>query len=131
MRRSLIGCTAALTLAAGGVAAAPALAATLSGPTQLHVLQQVTYKATGLPSGDYALTIERHPNGATCVAYMASRRQASGTELFHGSLPDGMQCVRDGQTFSTGVPAGDYRVHVRANSGTGHAEASLSVRVVK
>jgi len=54
----------------------------------------------------------------------------SGAELFHGSLPDGMQCVRDGRRTSTGVPAGAYRAHVRANGGTGHAVASRSVRVV-
>jgi hypothetical protein len=60
---------------------------------------------------------------------MASRRAASGTELFHGSLGNGMQCVRDGHKFSTGVPAGAYRVHVRADSGEGHAVASRSVRV--
>jgi len=126
MRRTIIGCSAALALAAS---AAPALAATLTGPATLHVLQKVTYKATGLPSGTYALVIERHPRGARCVAYLASRRSASGTELFHGSLPDGMQCVRDGKRFSTGVPAGAYRVHVRARSGTGHAVASRTVRV--
>src|SRR3982751_7125507 len=101
MRRLIIGCAAAI---AALVAAGPALAATLSGPTRLHVLQKITYKATGLPAGTYALVIERHPRGARCVAYLASRRPASGTELFHGSLPDGMQCVRDGRRFSTGVP---------------------------
>jgi hypothetical protein len=127
MRRARFACAAALALAA--VSAAPALAATLSGPTRLHVLQKVTYKATGLPQGTYALTIERHPRGATCVAYMASRRSAAGTEQFHGSLPNGMQCVRDGHRFSAGVPAGAYRVHVRANGGIGHAFASRSVRV--
>lgn len=126
MRRAILGAAAGLSL----VAATPALAATLGGPTSLHVLQQVTYKATGLPAGTYALVIERHPRGASCRAYLASRRAASGTELFHGSLPDGMQCVRDGKRFSTGVPPGAYRVHVRAGGGTGHAVASRSVRVV-
>jgi hypothetical protein len=126
MRRTIIGCTAAIALGA----ATPAITATLSGPTQLHVLQKVTYKATGLPRGTYALVIERHPRGADCRAYLAARRPASGTELFFGSLPDGMQCVRDGRRFSTKVPPGAYRVHVRARSGTGHAVASRSVRVV-
>jgi hypothetical protein len=128
MRRPILACAAALVLCAA--AAAPALAATLSGPTQLHVLQKVTYKATGLPSGTYALVIERHPRGASCVAYLSGRRTASGTETFYGSLPDGMQCVRDGHRFMTGVPPGAYRVHVRANAGKGHAVASRSVRVV-
>jgi hypothetical protein len=129
MRRTIIGCAAALTIAAA--APTPALAAaTLSGPTTLHVLQQITYRATGLPSGTYALVIERHPAGASCKAYMASRRTASGTELFHGSLGNGMQCVRGSHRFSTGVPAGTYRVHVRADGGAGHAVASLTVRVV-
>ena len=126
MRRTIIGCSAAIALCA----AAPALAGTLSGPARLHVLQQVTYKATGLPSATYALVIERHPRGTRCVAYLASRRPASDTELFGGSLPDGMQCVRNGRRFSTKVPPGAYRVHVRAKGGTGHAVASRSVRVV-
>jgi hypothetical protein len=128
-RFAIIGCAAALTLT---TAAAPALAAaTLTGPSTLHVLQQLTYKATGLPSGTYALVIESHPNGASCKAYLASRRKASGTELFHGSLGNGMQCVRGTQQFSTGVPAGTYRVHVRADAGRGHAVASRTVHVVR
>ena len=127
MRRTIIGCAAALALLA---AAVPALAATLGGPTRLHVLQEVTYRATGLPRGTYALVIERRPRGWRCRAYLAARRPVSGPELFHGSLPDGMQCVRGGQRISTGVPVGAYRVHVRADGGTGHAVASRSVRVV-
>ena len=60
MKRSLVGCIAAIILT---VAAAPAAAATLSGPTQLRVLQKVTYRATGLPRGDYALIIQRDSYG--------------------------------------------------------------------
>lgn len=127
MRPTILGCIAAIAC----WAAAPALAATPGGPERLHVLQQVTYKATGLPSGTYALVIERHPRGARCVAYLASRRSAAGTELFHGSLPDGMQCVRGGRRFAAKVRPGAYRVHVRASGGTGHAVASRSVRVVE
>jgi len=116
------------TLAAG---AAPAAAATLSGPSRLHVLQQVTYRATGLPAGSYALLIERTSSrGARCTAHLAARRQASGVELFHGSLPDGLQCVRGSQQFSTGVRPGAYRVLVRAVAGNGRAVAGRSVRVV-
>jgi hypothetical protein len=129
MRRLIVGCAAALVLASA--AAAIAATTTLTGPTRLHVLQQVTYKATHLPAGTYAIVIERHPHGATCKAYTASRREASGTELFHGSLPDGMQCVRGTQHFASKVPAGTYRVLVRADGGKGHAFAGLTVRVVR
>jgi hypothetical protein len=129
MKRLILGCAAALVLASA--AAALAAPTTHSGPTRLHVLQQVTYKATHLPAGTYAIVIERHPRGATCKAYMASRREASGSELFHGSLPDGMQCVRGSRRFSAKVPAGTYRVLVRADAGKGHALAGLTVRVVK
>ena len=129
MKRLIIGCAAALALTIATTAVAATT--TLSGPTKLHVLQQVTYKATGLPAGTYAIVIERHPRGATCKAYMASRREASGAELFHGSLPDGMQCVRGSRRFSSKVPAGTYRVLVRADAGRGHALAGLTVRVVR
>jgi hypothetical protein len=129
MKRLIIGCAAALVLTIA--TAALAATATLSGPTKLHVLQQVTYKATALPTGTYAIVIERHPRGATCKAYMASQREASGTELFHGSLPDGMQCVRGSRHFSSKVPAGTYRVLVRADAGKGHAVGGLTVRVMR
>jgi hypothetical protein len=81
MKRYLAGSIAAITLI---VAASPAAAAaTLSGPATLRVLQKVTYRATGLPPGNYALIIERDPRGARCIAHLAARRRAAGTERFY------------------------------------------------
>lgn len=102
----------------------------LSGPSQLRVLQGLTYRATGLPAGSYALLIERRIDGAKCSAHLAARRSANGTELFRGSLPDGLQCVRGDDHKSMATEPGSYRVLVRDDRGDDPAVASKSVRVV-
>jgi hypothetical protein len=127
MKRSLVGCIAAIVLT---VAAAPAAAATLSGPTQLRVLQKVTYRATGLPRGDYALIIQRDSYGTRCIAHLAAHRRAAGTERFYGSLPDGLECVRGTRHFTAPVRPGAYRVLVRGDRSGDRAVASRSVRVI-
>jgi hypothetical protein len=128
MRRSLVGCIAAVIVT---VAAAPAAAATLSGPSQLRVLQKVTYRATGLPPGDYALVIQRDVRGARCIAHLAAHRRAAGTERFYGSLPDGLSCVRGTRRFTTSVHPGAYRVLVRGDRSGDRAVAGRPVRVVR
>ena len=127
MKLSLVGSIAAIILA---VAAGPAAAATLSGPAQLRVLQKLTYRATGLPPGDYALIIERNPRGARCIAHLAAHRRAAGTERFYGSLPDTLHCTRGTRHFTTAVHPGTYRVRVRGDRGDDRAVASRSVRVI-
>ena len=127
MKRSLVGCIAAIVLT---IAAAPAAAATLSGPTKLRVLQKVTYRATGLPPGDYALIIQRDVRGARCIAHLAAQRQAAGTERFHGSLPDTLHCVRGTRRFTAAMRPGTYRVRVRGDRSDDRAVASRSVRVI-
>jgi hypothetical protein len=127
MKPSRIGWIAAVILA---VAAGPAAAATLSGPAQLRVLQKLTYRATGLPPGRYALIIERNPRGARCVAHLAAQRQAAGTERFHGSLPDTLHCVRGTRRLTAAMHPGTYRVRVRGDRSDDRAVASRSVRVI-
>lgn len=128
MKRCLVGLIAVITLtAAVGPAAA---AATLSGPTRLRVLQKVTYRATGLPPGNYALTIERTPRGARCIAHLAAQRHAAGTEYFYGSLPDTLHCVRATRRFTVRMHPGAYRVLVRGDRGDARTAASRPVRVI-
>jgi hypothetical protein len=128
MKPSLVGCVTAITLT---LTASPAAAATLSGPAQLRVLQKLTYRATDLPPGKYALIIERDPRGARCIAHLAAQRQASGTERFYGSLPDTLNCVRGTRHFTTPMHAGAYRVLVRGDRSDAHTAASRPVRVIK
>jgi len=128
MKRYLVGCTAAVIALA--LTASPAVAATLSGPTKLHVLQKLTYRATGLPPGDYALIIERDARGARCIAHLAAQRHAAGTERFFGSLPDTLHCVRGTRHFTTPVHPGAYRVLVRGDRSGARTAASRAVRVV-
>ena len=128
MKRSLVGCVAAISMLT--VSAAPAAAATLSGPTKLRVLQKVTYRATGLPPGDYALIIQRDVRGARCIAHLAAHRHAAGTERFYGSLPDGLQCVRGTRRYTAKVRPGAYRVLVRGDRSGDRAVASRAVRVI-
>jgi hypothetical protein len=132
MNRSLAGCIAAISLTvAAAPASAPASAATLSGPAQLRVLQKVTYRATGLPRGDYALIIQRDSYGTRCIAHLAAHRRAAGTERFYGSLPDGLECVRGTRRFTAPVRPGAYRVLVRGDRSGDRVVASRSVRVVR
>jgi hypothetical protein len=128
MKPSLVGCVTAITFT---LAASPAAAATLSGPAQLRVLQKLTYRATGLPAGDYALIIQRDPRGARCIAHLAAQRHASGTERFYGSLPDTLNCVRGTRHFITPMHPGAYRVLVRGDRSDAHTAASRPVRVIK
>jgi hypothetical protein len=128
MKRYLVGSIAATTLT---FAASPAAAATLVGPAQLRVLQKLTYRATGLPPGDYALIIERHPRRARCIAHLAAQRHAAGTERFYGSLPDTLNCVRGSRHFTTPMHPGAYRVLVRGDRSDDHTGASRPVRVIK
>jgi uncharacterized protein (DUF2141 family) len=127
MKRSLVGCIAAIIFT---VAASPAAAATLSGAAQLRVLQKLTYRATGLPPGRYALIIERDARGTRCIARLAAQRRAAGTERFYGSLPDTLNCVRGTRHFTTEVRPGSYRVLVRGDRNGDHTVASRPVRVI-
>ena len=128
MKRYLVGWIAATTLT---IAATPAAAAaTLAGPAQLRVLQKLTYRATGLPPGDYALIIERRPRGARCIAHLAAHRHAAGTERFYGSLPDTLNCVRGTRRFTTPMHPGEYRVVVRGDRSGDRTVVSRPVRVI-
>ena len=128
MKRSLAGAIAAVLVI---VASAAAAATTLSGPSQLRVLQKLTYRATGLPPGDYALIIERRPRGASCIAHLAAHRRAAGTDRFYGSLPDTLHCVRGARHFATPVHPGTYRVLVRGDRSGDRPVAGRPVRVVR
>lgn len=101
-------------------ASAPAAGARLSGPSTMSVLQQVTFKATGLRDSRYALfidkSVQRNGRAYRCVAFLSAKRHVSGgTDLFHGSVPDGVACRSGGGAtvdFTRAIPLGRYRLHV-------------------
>jgi hypothetical protein len=130
--------------AAAALAIVPAAqaAAGLSGPSSIHVLQKVGYRASGLqPEGRYSLRIRRTVIHAgrkyRCAAFLAAARTASGTETFEGSLPDGLQCVPASGTGAMWQPrttAGNYQVvacvaAARNLCDPGFAVATETVRV--
>lgn len=95
MRRLLLLALAAL--AAGALCASAAFAAGLRGPARVHVLDRVTFRATGLrPAARYALRIVRteHLDGRAyrCSASLAAPRRARGTVVFRGSVPTRATC---------------------------------------
>jgi hypothetical protein len=112
---------ALILIITSAVLSTSALAATarLSGPSTMSVLQQITFKATGLRDGRYALFIDkpvqRNGHAYRCVAFLSGERPVSGgTDLFHGSVPDGVACRSAGATvdFESSLPLGRYRLHV-------------------
>jgi hypothetical protein len=113
---SLVLTAIASAVIAGSVAAAPRL----SGPSTMRVLQKVTFKATGLRDGRYALfvakSVRRSGHAYRCVAFLSATRPVSGgTDLFHGSVPDGVSCRRAGGSavdFTRSIPLGRYRLYV-------------------
>jgi hypothetical protein len=127
---------AALIMASTAAAAGPSL----HGARSLRVLEKVTYRATGLKAASgYTLRITRPAsNGGRCAAYLAGPRRAKDTELFHGTLPDGLQCsTRSGRLISRSMTPGAYTAVacVPASAAGGcrasASSASLSVRVVR
>lgn len=107
---------AALAIHASAVAAS----ARLSGPTTMTVLQKVTFKATGLRPGRYALfiakSVQRGGRSYRCVAFLSAQRSVdASSEQFYGSVPDGVSCRRGGGAavdFSRSIPLGRYRLYV-------------------
>lgn len=130
--------------AAAALAIVPAAqaATSLTGPSSIHVLQKVGYRATGLrPEGRYSLRIRRTVTHAgrkyRCAAFLAAARSASGAESFKGSLPDGLQCAPTSGSAATWQPrttAGTYQVvacvaTARNLCDPGFAVATETVRV--
>jgi hypothetical protein len=109
---------AVASLATGSFAAAAA--PRMRGPSAMTVLQKVTFKATGLRDGRYALFIAKtvHRNGRSyrCVAFLSAPRAVSGgTDLFYGSVPDGVVCRSAGGSavdFTRSIPLGRHRLYV-------------------
>ena len=130
-------CAAALITVSSAAAAGPAL----HGARSIRVLEKVTYRATGLKAASgYTLRIVRPAsNGGRCAAYLAGPRRAKGTELFHGTLPDGLQCTtRAGRlSISRSMTPGLYTavacVPASAAGGcrSSASSAMLSVRVAR
>jgi hypothetical protein len=85
----------------------------------MTVLQQVTFKATGLRPGRYALfiakTVQRGSHSYRCVAFLSAERPVSTSgERFYGSVPDGVSCHRGGGAavgFTRSIPLGRYRLY--------------------
>lgn len=110
---ALVG--AALAVHGSAVAASPRL----SGPTTMTVLQKVTFKATGLRPGRYALfiatSVQRGGRSYRCVAFLSAQRPVNASsERFYGSVPDGVSCRRSGGAavdFSRSIPLGRYRLY--------------------
>jgi hypothetical protein len=106
---------AALAVHASAVGASPRL----SGPTTMTVLQKVTFTATGLRPGRYALfiakSVRRGGRSYRCVAFLSAQRPVSASsEQFHGSVPDGVSCRRGGGAavdFTRSIPLGRYRLY--------------------
>jgi hypothetical protein len=88
----------------------------LSGPTTMTVLQKVTFKATGLRPGRYALfiakSVQRGGHSYRCVAFLSGERPVSASsERFYGSVPDGVGCRRGGAAVDVPIPLGRYRLY--------------------
>jgi hypothetical protein len=120
MRKRLMISLTLITVASAATAGSVAAAPRLSGPSTMSVLQQVTFKATGLRDGRYALfivkSVRRHGHAYRCVAFLSAPRPVSGgSDLFHGSVPDGVECRSgDGsaEQFTRSIPLGGYRLYV-------------------
>jgi hypothetical protein len=117
MKRLAIGTVALVVVLAP---AAPALAATLTGPASARVLGKVTFRATGLkPADSYALlavrAVTRSGHIYRCAAFLAPPRRAGGTATFKGSVPDEVGCVPlgvVGRPFRAPLRPGRYEVMV-------------------
>jgi hypothetical protein len=120
MRYRLMVSLTLIAVASCATAGAVAAASRLSGPRTMSVLQSVTFKATGLRDGRYALFIarsmRRDGRAYRCVAFLSAPRPVSGgSDMFYGSVPDGVACRSAGGSavdFSRAIPLGRYRLYV-------------------
>jgi hypothetical protein len=120
MRKRLMVSLTLVAVASCATAGSVAAASQLRGPSTMSVLQRVTFKATGLRDGRYALFIVRsvRRGGRTerCVAFLSAPRPVTGgSDLFLGSVPDGIECRSGGASadeVSRPIPLGRYRLYV-------------------